>query len=39
MCEVLGDDLAAAREVHAYAVLLAIVYRKFLDAGRSGRRA
>ncbi|MFJ7280999.1 hypothetical protein [Kitasatospora sp. NPDC098663] len=30
-----GEDLAVAREIHAYAALLAIVYRGFLKAGES----
>lgn len=31
-----GDDLEAAREIHAYATLLAILYRKFLEMDESG---
>ncbi|MFD5415770.1 hypothetical protein [Streptomyces nojiriensis] len=30
-----GSDLAVAREVHAYATLMAIVYRGFLEVGKS----
>ncbi|MEU2157326.1 hypothetical protein ABZ532_20300 [Streptomyces sp. NPDC019396] len=33
--EYAGSDLVAAREVHAYATLLAIAYRGFLKAGES----
>ncbi|MFE4360269.1 MULTISPECIES: hypothetical protein [Streptomycetaceae] len=33
--EYAGEDLVVAREIHAYATLLAIVYRGFLEAGES----
>ncbi|PYC68190.1 hypothetical protein C7C46_29250 [Streptomyces tateyamensis] len=32
-----GDALANAREIHAYAAVLAIVYRGFLEAGEAGQ--
>ncbi|GAA1268811.1 hypothetical protein GCM10009665_66750 [Kitasatospora nipponensis] len=32
-----GEALATAREIHAYAAVLAIVYRGFLEAGEAGQ--
>lgn len=34
--ESLGDDLAVARELHAYAALLGILYQRFLEVGAAG---
>ncbi|HTI23446.1 MAG TPA: hypothetical protein VL652_20795 [Kutzneria sp.] len=34
--ESLGDDLAVARELHAYAMLLGVLYQRFLEVGTAG---